>query len=89
MTRATNAKGASEFSERVQIAVAAPPVAPAAPVANYALSSESSVFVAWTALTADPTRSPGADVTGYQLLMATPETGEDYEVVFDSVNLST
>lgn len=88
-TRATNAKGASEYSKRVQIAVTAPPAAPAAPVANYVLSSESSVHVTWTALTADASLSPGGDITGYQLLMATAETGEDYVVVFDSVNLST
>ena len=88
-TRATNAKGASGFSERVQIAVAAPPTAPAAPAANYALSSESSIHVAWAALSPDGSRSPGGDITGYQLLMATDETGEDYIVVFDSVNLST
>lgn len=88
-TLATNAKGSSEFSERVQIAVTAPPPAPVAPVANYAYSSDSSIFVAWTASTDDASLSPGGDITGYQLLMATGETGEDYSAVFDSIDLST
>lgn len=88
-TLGTNAKGSSEFSKRVQIAVSAPPSAPTTPTADYQYSSDSSIFVQWTANTDDPLLSPGGDITGYELLMATDETGEDYTSVFNSENLST
>ena len=32
--------------------------------------------------------SPGGDITGYQLLMATPESGEVFTVVADTVHRS-
>jgi hypothetical protein len=32
---------------------------------------------------------PGGDITGYQLLMATPDSGDTFEIVFDTVKQST
>lgn len=43
----------------------------------------------WVGNANDPTESPGGDIIGYQLLMATPETGDDFEVIFDSVDIAT
>lgn len=37
----------------------------------------------------DSTRAPGGNITGYQLLMAAPDAGDNYTVVFDTVKNST
>jgi hypothetical protein len=88
-TRAANPKGSSEFSLPVQVAVASPAARPDPPVADMDHSSAASLYIKWATTPVDPSKSPGGDIIGYQLLMASAETGEDFEVVFDSVNLST
>ena len=88
-TRATNAKGASGLSGRLQAAVASPPARPAAPSVDRTRSGETSLLLRWAAVPDDPGRSPGGDITGYELLLATPESGEGFTAVLDSVGSST
>jgi large repetitive protein len=88
-TRATNAKGVSELSGRLQAAVASPPSAPAAPTVDRSRSGETSLLIRWAAVPDDPSVSPGGDLTGYELLMAGPESGEEFSTVLDSVGVST
>jgi hypothetical protein len=88
-TLAKNAKGSSASSNALSAALVAPPDKPAAPVADMLQSGETSLFMYWTTSSSLPSKPPGGDIIGYQLLMATPDSGDDYEVVFDSVNTST
>jgi len=88
-TLAKNAKGSSESSNPLSAAVVAPPTQPAAPTADMTQSGTTSLFMRWTTSPSVASKSPGGDILGYQLLMATPESGDVYEIVFDSVNNST
>jgi hypothetical protein len=88
-TRAVNAKGSSGFSNALQAGVTGLPTTPTAPAVDRARSGLDSLFITWTANTDDPTLSPGGDIVGYQLLMATPESGDAFSVVLDTVLRST
>jgi len=52
-------------------------------------SGAASLFVRWAAGPDDPTTTPGGDIVGYQLLMATPESGEEFSSVLDTRARST
>jgi hypothetical protein len=88
-TLAKNAKGSSASSNPLSAALVAPPAKPSAPVADMSQSGETSLFMQWTTSPSPVSKAPGGDIVGYQLLMATPYSGDDYEIVFDSVNKST
>ena len=88
-TRAANLKGSSPYSLVLQAAIASPPARPAAPTVDRAHSGASSLYIRWGPSLVDPTTSPGGDIAGYMLLMATPESGEDFVTVLDTVSSST
>jgi hypothetical protein len=89
VTVAANNAGSSAQSTILQAALVAPPDQPATPTVDYDLSSENSLFIRFQTSLSLQSKSPGGDITGYQLLMATPESGDVFDVVFGTVKQST
>jgi hypothetical protein len=61
--------GTGEFSDVVEIAMAAPPSKPNSPTKVYSLSSTTSITVVWDDVVTPVSESPGGDITFYQLFM--------------------
>jgi hypothetical protein len=65
VTRASNAKGDSAYSNVLQAAVSSPPATPSAPYVDRSHSNETSVFMRFVANAPVAGMSPGSDITGY------------------------
>jgi hypothetical protein len=89
-TLAVNSAGTSGLSPLSYVAVAAvPPQPAAAPDVDRAKSGATSLHVTWQAIADDPAKSPAADITGYTLYMATPDSGDTFTAILDTQGSAT
>ena len=85
--RALNAIGAGEWSSDLLAAMTAPPIAPAMPVKDVALSTKTSIAFDWVSSSDNP-GADGGRVLGYRVYKAKDLAGSDV-LVYDAKELRT